>query len=192
MDETTIFFVGRLAERLIVVLCGGLSLTFGWHLFKIGVVTDQSAEFSKKEFTVRLQKVGPGVFFALFGAVVLAISLYRPLVLSGPTGVSYFAERSDQEAFQDVTALNTQLQIMTPAGLRRLAQPDGQSDMEELLRTRATIENMRNQIVAQKFGKDAMEVWTNYGDRFLRNPENVPKEHRGLLSDMVDWMKETL
>jgi hypothetical protein len=71
--------VGRIIERLIVCLTAGASLTFGWNLFRLGIVTDQSADFAAGKWKATLNRVGPGVFFALFGATVLAISLQSPL-----------------------------------------------------------------------------------------------------------------
>ena len=200
MDGAAVFFLGRLAERILVVACGGLSLPFGWHLFKTGVLTDQSAEFSRKEISVRLQKVGPGVFFAIFGAAILALSLYRPLVVSdtepesghGGLSISYLAAETDQGALQTVRALNTQIQIITRDGVKRLGQPEAQNDLEDLLRTMDTTERLRDYIVVQKFGRDAMEVWRRHGSSFLRSPANVPQEHRSVLSNMVDWMQDTL
>ena len=200
MDEANILFAGRLAERLLVVFFGGLSLTFGWHLFKIGVVKPQSAELSRKDIVFRLRKVGPGVFFALFGAAILAVSLDRPLVLSDTTPedgnssahVSYYSKANEAAVLQDVKALNTQLHIITPAGLERLSKPEGQADLEDLLRTRDTIEGLRNYLVIQKFGSNALRMWKRYGEDFLHNAENVPAQHRNLLTDMVDWMKDTL
>lgn len=69
----------RAFERLLIVAFGGTSIILGWHLFKIGVVSPQSGIFSGKGFKFSLQKVGPGIFFSLFGTVVLSISLMHGL-----------------------------------------------------------------------------------------------------------------
>ena len=203
MDEASLLFVGRLAERLIVVLCGGLSLTFGWHLFKIGVINDQNAEFSRGGFRIHLRKVGPGVFFALFGAVLLGVSLYRPLIVSDAavvsedpntmeTRVSYFSKENERGMLQHVKALNSQIHIITDEGLKRLARPEGRADRNQLLETMVTIRHLRDHIVIQKFGKDALRIWHKHSDGFLRDPANAPQEHHDLLSNMKVWMKDTL
>ncbi|WP_233006898.1 hypothetical protein [Rheinheimera faecalis] len=65
----------RSVERVISILIGGLSIAAGWHLFLRGIVQEQSAGISTQTIKVSMQKVGPGVFFALFGAwVVINIS----------------------------------------------------------------------------------------------------------------------
>lgn len=65
----------RAFERLLVVAFSGASIILGWHLFKIGVVSPQSGSLSGKGFKITLLKVGPGIFFSLFGSIVLSISL---------------------------------------------------------------------------------------------------------------------
>ncbi|MCG9770116.1 hypothetical protein L1D59_16070 [Pseudoalteromonas piscicida] len=69
----------RAFERLLIVFFAGASIFLGWHLFKIGVVSPQSGELSGKGFKFSLQKVGPGVFFSAFGAIVLSVALTNGL-----------------------------------------------------------------------------------------------------------------
>jgi hypothetical protein len=76
-----IFALGRVIERLLICTIGGVSLVLGWNLFRVGVVTQQAAELSAKGWRLNLKRVGPGVFFAVFGAVVLSLSLRSPLNL---------------------------------------------------------------------------------------------------------------
>ena len=203
MVDDSILLVGRFIERLMVVSGGGLSLAFGWHLFKIGVVTDQRAELAKKDIRVQFEKVGPGVFFALFGAVILIISLCRPLVFSERTRsdhrrteelktITYFTAENEHEILQHVKALNSQLQLITHEGFSNPAQPIRQADRDDLLKTMPTIVHLRNYIVSQKFGLGALQVWTQYGHEFLMDPAEVPQRHRDLLSEMEAWMKGTL
>lgn len=72
--ETLIY--GRIAERILIVLFGGLCLLFGFLLFSR--VTQTQGDLEAKggdKLYLRLRNVGPGVFFALFGAAVLVSSL---------------------------------------------------------------------------------------------------------------------
>ncbi len=61
----------RAIERIFSILVGGFSIAFGWHLFLKGVVQEQTAEIEGHSVKVRLQKVGPGVFFGIFGAAMI-------------------------------------------------------------------------------------------------------------------------
>jgi hypothetical protein len=88
MPTNEILAIGRVAERLVICVLAGASLTYGWNLFRIGVLSDQSAEFTALGWRASLKRVGPGVFFALFGAAILSISLRSPLTLE-PAGADH-------------------------------------------------------------------------------------------------------
>ena len=78
MDWLTAFILIRGAERIIIVLIGGASIWMGWRLFAaLGGDASQSAEFGGASLTIKLQKVGPGVFFALFGSLLIAASFWN-------------------------------------------------------------------------------------------------------------------
>lgn len=51
-------------ERLAIVGLSGLSLVLGWDLFRRGVLNAQNADLKAHGWSIRLQRVGPGVFFA--------------------------------------------------------------------------------------------------------------------------------
>jgi len=66
----------RMVERIIVSLGGILSVYLGYRLFIVASVnTDSGGSFKSALFSASLTKVGPGVFFALFGAYVMATSV---------------------------------------------------------------------------------------------------------------------
>jgi hypothetical protein len=69
----------RMFERILAVVIGGLSVYFGYRLFlKIPVTTTASGSVRlPSDITVVLSRVGPGVFFALFGVSVIALSFYQ-------------------------------------------------------------------------------------------------------------------
>ena len=76
----------RMAERILGVLIGGMLIYFGYRLFlslagKVG--RDRGAgEFSIGGGSkIKLSRVGPGVFFALFGAGLIVFSLVKPVSL---------------------------------------------------------------------------------------------------------------
>jgi hypothetical protein len=78
---------GRIAERLLIVLFGGLCLFFGYLLFFRATQAEGDLEAkSGDKFYLRVRNVAPGVFFALFGAGVLVVSLVFQIKLPGPGG----------------------------------------------------------------------------------------------------------
>jgi hypothetical protein len=93
----------RAFERLLIVFFAGASIFLGWHLFKIGAVSPQSGELSGKGFKFSLQKVGPGVFFSAFGAIVLSVALTNGLNIRE----SSKDEGSGQSKTRDFALANT-------------------------------------------------------------------------------------
>ena len=68
----------RGAERLLIVAVAGLSIVLGFWLFKIVPTdTDSSGEFRALNMSIVVSKVGPGVFFAAFGALVLGYLFFE-------------------------------------------------------------------------------------------------------------------
>src|SRR5688572_30102056 len=73
-------FLAIVAYRCLVVAVSGLAIYLGYRLFF--VVLERQGEISIKtgsKYEIRMRDVAPGTFFALFGAVVLAVSLLKPL-----------------------------------------------------------------------------------------------------------------
>jgi hypothetical protein len=76
----------RAIERLLAVAIGGLCVYLGYRLFLR--IPEQREGEGKIEFpggvSIFVARVGPGVFFALFGASIVALSLYKGIVSSAP------------------------------------------------------------------------------------------------------------
>jgi hypothetical protein len=68
----------RMFERLLAVGIGGMSIYLGYCLFlALPDLRDSSGEVRlPTDIRVVIARVGPGAFFALFGAAVVALSLY--------------------------------------------------------------------------------------------------------------------
>lgn len=70
----------RMAERIIAVLIGGFSIYLGYRLFfHLPFDTSQKGELVLPGVKIVLSRVGPGVFFGAFGALVLYYSLTTPV-----------------------------------------------------------------------------------------------------------------
>ncbi len=187
------FFYGRVIERLLITGFGGVSLILGWNLFRAGILTDQVAELSKADAVVRLQKVGPGVFFALFGTIVLTCGLLRPVELTAGRGsvgdstyvVARYSGPSAQEAKKAVTALNTILDIVrAPSSKAELSS----ADIADLMAVRSDVELLRNDIVRSTIGVAPFEVWVKYRSAFEADPSTVPGDVLPNVRLAASWM----
>lgn len=76
----------RAAERILVVLFGGLSIYLGYRLFlNLPDKTDSKGQVVLPGgVNIMLSRIGPGAFFALFGSIVVALSFYFPVKISSP------------------------------------------------------------------------------------------------------------
>ena len=77
MDDSYIILL-RMIERLMVVGFGGMAIFLGYRLFfHLPHQTGQNGEIELPGVKVVLSRVGPGVFFLAFGALILITNLYR-------------------------------------------------------------------------------------------------------------------
>ena len=76
--------LARSAERMLALIIGAFLIYLGYRLFvDVPKITEQSSgNIILPGFEVTLTYVGPGVFFALFGAVVLWLSIRTQLQFS--------------------------------------------------------------------------------------------------------------
>jgi hypothetical protein len=77
--QSVVPIVARSLERLIVVGAGGISIWLGYLLFRKAMPSTGELSATAASLSIRLQRIAPGVFFAFFGAAVLAFALANPL-----------------------------------------------------------------------------------------------------------------
>lgn len=107
----------RSLERILDALMGGVSIYLGYRLFlKLPDKTDSSGKIILPgNISIYLSRVGPGIFFALFGAAVIALSLYHsitykiesPLTQSSQTAQNVQARIVYQGATQEMANANS-------------------------------------------------------------------------------------
>ena len=205
MSTEEIFATGRVVERLMICAFAGLSLTYGWNLFRVGVLNEQSAELSAKGWRVNLKRVGPGAFFALFGCVVLSISLRSPLGLplttrpqdstrtNNPEDVRnlvgkdqpevVYLEGHDAEiAKRWVADLNTVLRVATPDKF------PSATEKKVIARTNEDLETLRNTLVMRQFGAPLFRDYNAYQKR-VRDEGAQGSEVPSKFAQIDEWMQ---
>lgn len=197
MDIFESIVVYRGIERILIVLFSGLSFVLGWHLFKVGILSEQKAEVKAGEIFIKLQKVGPGVFFALFGASVFIYSLSSPFAYKESSTPSNDSDKpfSFTYLYQDQSKyLELSKSINTLKDIFELLPNNNLSSNDQRLVNRALVklESERNVWVVSIFGKKTYEAWIKNGEDFLINPENVKKEIRDHLEEIKPWMAHSL
>lgn len=82
---------GRVLERVMAVAIGGLSIWLGYRLFlKIPRLRSGEAKLALPgDISLYFTRVGPGVFFSLFGAAVVVTALRAGLMMEGTLKAPY-------------------------------------------------------------------------------------------------------
>lgn len=84
-------------ERLLIVIAASMAMWFGYNLFIKGIDKDQKGQLTGNGWKVKMQSVGPGVFFALFGSVVLIMMSGAQLTFETPFGGKQIGDQNGQE-----------------------------------------------------------------------------------------------
>lgn len=72
----------RHIERLLAVLIGGLSIYLGYRLFlRVPDRYEGESQFKAWNISIVMSRIGPGIFFALFGAAVVGLSFYHAVTV---------------------------------------------------------------------------------------------------------------
>jgi len=89
MDPQSLTILVGAFQRILGILIGGMLVYFGYRLF-LSLPGKRGRDGGSGEFSlgrgskVKLSKVGPGVFFAIFGAGLIAYSFAKPMKVNIP------------------------------------------------------------------------------------------------------------
>jgi hypothetical protein len=89
MDAQSLTILLGAFQRTLGILIGGMLIYFGYRLF-LSLPGKRGRDGGSGEFSlggankVKLSKVGPGVFFAIFGAGLIAYSFAKPMKVNIP------------------------------------------------------------------------------------------------------------
>jgi hypothetical protein len=89
MDPQSLTILVGAFQRILSIIIGGMLIYFGYRLF-LSLPGKRGRDGGSGEFSlggankVKLSKVGPGVFFAIFGAGLIAYSFAKPMKVNIP------------------------------------------------------------------------------------------------------------
>jgi hypothetical protein len=205
MDKELIAVFARCAERLLIACGGVLALYFGYHLFLSRILKGQDAEIQKGDLKIKLMKVGPGVFFAIFGSAIMIYGIVNPLsfdkglysgneppsttsVTPTPSGGKFkYGDPSVSNAMrQRCQAINTARQVLED----RIRQDP--AEKIRLLSAKETLTDDRDAIIVQQFGSDNLKLAKAKMDDFTVDPNKLSESDRNILRDMRPWYVDQL
>lgn len=147
MEVVDALLLMRMAERLLGLLAGGLCVVLGYQLFiRLPEKSDSSGKvILPGGVSIWLSRVGPGIFFALFGVAIIAYSFASTVRISEQTAVPVQASpgattealassRREISAMSDRSARATREEREEQLGYLRLALANLNAAIDRLQR----------------------------------------------------------
>jgi hypothetical protein len=163
--DYSIVVITRAAERIVVAIAGVVALTFGYRLFeKAADLGSLSAEIPQK-IKLQMQRIGPGIFFALFGTAILiyvmssnvamvptsAAGATAPVLrFSGPVQEALSSKEKSAQAAHAIEVIKT-FAVAVP--------PQTKEDEQRRSDAIQLVENVQSGFVDQVVGKGAYGDW---------------------------------
>lgn len=168
--------------RLITMLIGCVIVFLGYRLFSVGMfqnTTDLKAAWGEKNLT--LKQASPGIFFALFGASIIATSLWR--------GVSIEQTRTQSEMqSQSGATLTTPKQPVISPPSNAIEQIPKETSSPNITikpsqKTHQPNEQAKSPIASK--GESSTIKWAFYGGKGSGANESLSNQLRRVLSDQA-------
>ena len=167
----------RFFERFTVVLFGGMSISLGFRLFlEVPEHKDSSGKVVLPwDISIVMTRVGPGLFFALFGLVAVGLALIRPLEI-GLQGQNEFGTDGSRYA-----------------GSSALDDPTVRADARALLRREIAVLNTLPGLLREdlpEYERDSIEKRIRHVKLMLMKPVwGEPDEGFGEFSEFERWVQ---
>jgi len=111
----------RMLERILAVLIGGGSIYLGYRLFfHIPDDSNHQGRLELPGMKLVLTKVGPGIFFAVFGCIVLVYSLLKPVEIK--------SQRTEKQGETEGIAKSSVVETTSFTGMGKLPGESSQPD----------------------------------------------------------------
>ena len=151
----------RALEQPLIIGVGGLAIWLGYLLFRhLPQRTDSEGKFRLPGgISIYISRVGPGVFFALFGSATVGLSFHYPLVVTEPASgwqISYFSSTGSSQ--EDDALPMARLRVRSQIGFVH-AIPDA---------LRSDLSDEERSAIARSLRETKLElircVWADWGD----------------------------
>ncbi|MBU1053125.1 MAG: hypothetical protein KKC46_04750 [Proteobacteria bacterium] len=174
----------RSFERILDSLIGGVSIYLGYRLFlKLPEKTDSQGKIILPgNISIFLSRVGPGVFFALFGAAVIALSLHNAIQYSvepknmevaqvSQAKINYLGA-TEGRAHMDSAELEHKRSLLRPSffWLNQLPKKiNSFENKENRVNMQLQLPTVKLELISKVWGPDwcsfeAFEQWVSLGD----------------------------
>ncbi len=188
MDTLDLVIATRSLERILVVAAGALSVYLGYRLFVNMPEHDKSSGkvVLPGGISIFLSRVGPGAFFSLFGAIVIALSFHY--------GIEYDEETTSAAAAAQVaqaaTATHRSFSGIAPSG----TQTDPLTALRQRNEVLITVEALNKALAvlpSTLSAHDRVQLESGIADAKLRLLQAVwDRERWPAFDEFAQWLRE--
>lgn len=107
-DAISLLLVTRVVERISVVFAGLAFIYLGYKLFTKGVSGEASLKASKGDGELQLLNAAPGLFFALFGVILVGIVSFNQAVIPFSTSSEVGVDKQIREVLFSSAGANVE------------------------------------------------------------------------------------
>ena len=191
MDPQSLTILLGAFQRTLGILIGGMLIYFGYRLF-LSLPGKRGRDGGSGEFSlggankVKLSKVGPGVFFAIFGAGLIAYSFAKPMKVNIPG-----AAPSTQTSPSASTAPGTATGVVAAAGFSyvgAVSAPETDEDRERMRNETQQDIIILNRALDHADASERLQVERAVVRAKVALMEPLWAEDWGELKDFRDWL----
>lgn len=196
MTESILLIVIRGMQMLLLTGIAGMCIFLGFRLFDHSISTVDELHIESKGISVVIKKFGPGIAFALFGVLLLGLSVRQTMTIqsAGPTGLmsGTFSDRASPvpmnkpQAMRAIKSINQALDILLRAPI--LTERE-QSALKEASTGLAEIRSREIDVI---YGEGASIKYIQWDKRAAEAgfPGSLSPEDRNIYSNIRDLMEE--
>jgi hypothetical protein len=192
-------FLFRGLERLMITLFAGLCVYWGYRLFDHALDSEGQLQAQGKGFKFGLKRVAPGVFFALFGAVVLCTGLFNPItsthtssegnsqdsIVWGTFGIATDADKS--QCKDAIYGINRVLRY------HETGAPKDKTEKQELDDAMNRLRSHRRYLVDRIVARDSISKYSEWAIKIRQNPsciDQLSKQDQDMFKTIKSLLEE--
>ncbi|RLA49169.1 MAG: hypothetical protein DRR42_15895 [Gammaproteobacteria bacterium] len=173
MEPDQIVLVARAVERVAILFLAGLCIWAGYRLFFLVSKSKSEARLKGQDFELSLINVGPGVIFAMFGALVLITAIVSSADVYTLSDSGNSVIRYGRTGLPQGDHLQEQIVALNRLRIWSLENPELVKKMSDI--DLAAIDDLRAYVFREKFGNGSFIEYQMISSECETNPSGCTK-----------------
>jgi hypothetical protein len=159
----------RLIERLAIVIISGLCIFWGYRLFSIATQKQGEFKLGSDFLKVHLASVAPGIYFSLFGSLVLIFAIFSKVDFTYTTNGRDDGEKPSRQVSRGIASDSSAVRAYIDTNglsVQSTEAVNGASGLIDLLRAFSDSEAAASLIDAKKLNGIKQKAMSSIADPF--------------------------